>query len=259
MEPRTGRGAFRYLPVDDVGPDIACMTKNGAEQRIKKLRQEIDRYRYAYHVEDRALISDEALDSLKKELFDLEQEYPDFVTQDSPTQRVAGRPLAAFKKVRHEVRGRVVRMNSLNDAFSEDDVRAWLERLGNYLGEPVQGPFFCDLKMDGLAIELTYRDGIFVRGATRGDGETGEDVTQNLRTIEAIPLKLRGDDWSDELVVRGEAVLTRKEFDRINREQEKVGGKLYANPRNVAAGSIRQLDPKITASRKLDFYAYGIA
>ncbi len=234
------------------------MTKQDAKRRIEKLRAEIDRYRYAYHVEDRSVISDEALDSLKKELFDLEQEHPDLITPDSPTQRVAGKPLAQFKKVRHEVRGHIVRMNSLNDAFSEDDVRAWVERLTNYLGRPPAGGFFCDLKMDGLAIELVYRKGIFVRGATRGDGETGEDVTQNLKTIEAIPLRLRGNDWPDELVVRGEAVLTRKEFERINREQKKLGGKLYANPRNVAAGSIRQLDPAITASRKLDFHAWSI-
>jgi DNA ligase (NAD+) len=233
------------------------MSKAEAERRIGKLRAEIDRYRYAYHVEDHSLISDEALDSLKKELFDLEQEYPDLITPDSPTQRVAGRPLAAFKKVRHEVRGRVVRMNSLNDAFSEEDVRAWRERLENYLGKKMPGPFFCDLKMDGLAIELVYRKGVLAHGATRGDGEVGEDVTQNVRTIDAIPLRLRG-EAPDEVVIRGEAVLTKKEFDRINREQGKSGGKLYANPRNVAAGAIRQLDPKVTASRRLDFYAYSI-
>ncbi|MEY4731643.1 MAG: ligase protein [Candidatus Parcubacteria bacterium] len=234
------------------------MTKHEAQHRIGKLKAEIDRYRYAYHVEDRQLISDEALDSLKKELFDLEAEHPDLVTPDSPTQRVAGKPLAQFKKIRHEVRGRVVRMNSLNDAFSEGDVRAWLERLGNYLGTEVHGPFFCDLKMDGLAIELVYRNGILAVGATRGDGEIGEDVTQNVRTIEAIPLKLHGSDWPDELIVRGEAVLTKKEFARINRKQETLGGKPYANPRNVAAGSIRQLDPKIAASRRLDFHAWSI-
>jgi DNA ligase (NAD+) len=234
------------------------MQKNEAKARIEKLRHEIDRYRHAYHVENKSLISDEALDSLKYELFDLEAQFPELVTPGSPTQRIAGRPLAQFKKVRHEVRGRVVRMNSLNDAFSENDVRAWLERLENYLGAKISGPFYCDLKMDGLAIELVYKNGILVRGATRGDGETGEDVTQNIKTIDAIPLKLEGVGYPDELVVRGEAVLTRKEFERINAEQVKKGGKLYANPRNVAAGSIRQLDPKVTAARKLDFYAYGI-
>src|SRR3989344_3487602 len=173
MEPRTGRGTFRHLPVDDVGPDTACMTKNGAEQRIKKLRREIDRYRYAYHVEDRSLISDEALDSLKKELFDLEQEFPDLTTPDSPTQRVGGVSQKSFQKVTREGRRR---MNSLEDAFSEDDMYAWFERLESFLGRKIGAPFYCDLKMDGLAVELIYRDGTFVQGSTRGDGFTGEDV-----------------------------------------------------------------------------------
>ncbi|MEK7110461.1 MAG: NAD-dependent DNA ligase LigA, partial [Patescibacteria group bacterium] len=235
------------------------MTKREAKERVAKLRREIDRYRHAYHVRNESLIPDAALDSLKYELADLEERFPELITPDSPTQRVAGEPLAAFTKVRHEVRGRVVRMNSLNDAFSEEDVRAWLLRLENYLGRPLSGGFYCDLKMDGLAIELTYHKGLLVRGATRGDGETGEDVTQNIRTIDAIPLRLEGRDFPDELVVRGEAVLTMKEFERINAEALARGDKPYANPRNVAAGSIRQLDPQVTAGRKLDFYAYGIA
>ncbi len=234
------------------------MTRKEAEERIHKLRQEINRYRFAYHVRDESLISDEALDSLKKELADLEAQFPELVTPDSPTQRVAGKPLKGFKKVRHEVRGASVRMNSLNDAFSKEDVTAWIERLGNHLDEKIHGPFYGDLKMDGLAIELVYRKGVLVQGSTRGNGEIGEDVTQNIRTIEAIPLRLEGKSVPDEVVIRGEVVLTKKEFERINKEQEKQGGKLYANPRNVAAGSIRQLDPKITASRKLDFYGWGV-
>ncbi|MDE2000967.1 MAG: NAD-dependent DNA ligase LigA [Patescibacteria group bacterium] len=234
------------------------MDKSAAKKRIAVLRKSIERYRYAYHVLDQSLISDAALDSLKKELFDLEMQYPDLITPDSPTQRVGGEPLKEFGKVEHDTP-----MISFNDAFSEQDMRDWLERLDNYLGRRTQSDFYCELKLDGLAVELMYENGLFVRGATRGNGLVGEDITQNLKTIEAIPLKL--DDRKAEiklpkrLVVRGEVFLTKKEFDRINREQEEKGGKPYANPRNVAAGSVRQLDPKITASRKLDSYAYDIA
>jgi DNA ligase (NAD+) len=233
------------------------MTTDDAKKRIEKLRSAINRYRYAYHVENTSLISDEALDSLKKELFDLEQEFPDLVTPDSPTQRVAGKPLKEFKKVRHEAP-----MISLNDGFSEDDFRAWFERLRNFLGEQVEPEFYCEPKIDGLAIELVYENGIFVQGSTRGDGTTGEDVTQNLKTVEAIPLTLHGGKFGvsvpKRIVVRGEVFLTKKEFNRINRELEKKGEKTYANPRNLAAGTIRQLNPAITASRKLDSFQYGI-
>lgn len=227
-----------------------------ARARAARLREEIEKARYAYHVEDRDLLSPEVLDSLKKELFDLETRFPELVTPDSPTQRVGGAPLAKFRKVTH-FGGERLRMNSLNDAFSEEEVRAWLTRLEDYLKRPYRGGFYCDLKMDGLAVELVYRKGVFAEGATRGDGLVGEDITQNLRTIEAIPLRLRG-DYPDELAVRGEVFLTKKEFARLNAAQRKRGEKEYANPRNVAAGSLRQLDPKITASRHLDFYAYGI-
>jgi DNA ligase (NAD+) len=256
--------------------------KDRAKERIEKLKSEINKFRYAYHVLDVSDIPDSALDSLKKELFDLETRWPEFVTPDSPTQRVAGAPLKEFKKVRH-----TERMTSLNDAFSEDDVRAWIDRLENYLGRPIASNamskggaplFYCELKIDGLGIELEYEHGVFVRGSTRGDGMVGEDVTQNLRTIGAIPLRLNGIDTTvanlkkidpsldpssfmldpSHLIVRGEVFLTKKEFARINREQEKAGLKPYANPRNVAAGSIRQLDPKITASRRLDSYQYDV-
>ncbi len=256
--------------------------------RIEKLKKEINRYRYEYHVLDRSEISDSALDSLKKELFDLEAQFPDLMTPDSPTQRVAGKPLKDFKKVRH-----TERMTSFNDAFSEEDMRDWFMRLENYLGRsldkatPRAGAtasrsgssiplFYCELKIDGLAIELEYEDGIFVRGSTRGDGMIGEDVTQNLRTIEAIPLHLapledvkkelkklglRAEDYDlapKKLIVRGEVFLTKREFAKINKEAERTGGKPYANPRNVAAGSIRQLDPRVTASRHLDSFQYDI-
>ncbi|MBS3903254.1 MAG: NAD-dependent DNA ligase LigA [Anaplasmataceae bacterium] len=234
------------------------MTKDEAKKRIEKLKKAINHYRYAYHVLNKSLISDSAQDTLKKELYDLEQQFPDLVTPDSPTQRVAGVVVKGFKKVPHkDLKGRERRMSSLNDAFSEEDVRDWLERLEKYLGRRVQSGFYCDLKMDGLAVELVYENGVFVQGSTRGDGLIGEDITQNLKTIEAIPLTLE-DDPLPKVIVRGEVFLTKKEFARINKEQEKSGGKIYANPRNVAAGSLRQLDPKITASRNLDFFAYGI-
>lgn len=237
---------------------MSFMDKQKARERIEHLKKAIDRYRYAYHVKDKSLISDAALDSLKKELFDLEQQFPDLITSDSPTQRVAGHPLLQFKKVRHETP-----MLSFNDAFSEQDMADWLTRLENYLGHklaPVHHEplFYCELKIDGLAIELIYEDGIFAHGATRGDGQVGEDVTQNLKTVEAIPLHLEKYQIPRKLVLRGEVFLSKKEFARINKEQEKKGEKIYANPRNVAAGSIRQLDPQVTASRKLDSFQYDI-
>ena len=170
------------------------MDRQDVKNRIEKLRQEINRYRYAYHVLDKSLISDAALDSLKKELFDLEARYPEFITPDSPTQRVAGKPLKGFKKVRREVP-----MLSFNDAFSEQDMRDWVTRVENYLGGKISinqfyqhksALFYCKLKIDGLAVEFIYENGVFVQGSTRGDGIVGEDITQNLKTIEAIPLKI---------------------------------------------------------------------
>ncbi|MBI3088835.1 MAG: NAD-dependent DNA ligase LigA [Candidatus Colwellbacteria bacterium] len=232
--------------------------KQRARERIEKLKKEIERYRHSRLVLNKELVSPEIEDSLKKELFDLESEHPEFITPDSPTQRVGGKPLKQFKKVRHETP-----MLSFNDAFSEEDIRAWFLRIQNYLGRKIKPEFYLELKIDGLAIELTYENGILVEGSTRGDGVTGEDVTQNLKTIEAIPLRLEIRNSKFEiprrLVVRGEVFLTKKEFERINKEQEKKGLKTYANPRNIAAGSVRQLNPVITASRKLDFFAYGLA
>ncbi len=233
------------------------MNKAEAGKRIDKLRKIIDEYRYQYHVLDKSLISDEALDALKRELFNLEQEFPDLVTPDSPTQRVAGAPLPEFQKARHEKP-----MISLNDVFSEKEFEDWFQRLKNFLGKDVEPEFYLEPKIDGLAIELVYENGIFVQGSTRGDGMVGEDVTQNLKTVEAIPLKIEISNLKykipQRLVVRGEVFLTLKEFERINKELTKKGEKNYANPRNLAAGTIRQLDSSITASRKLDSYAYGL-
>ncbi len=231
------------------------MNHTQAKERIAKLRNLIDTYRYEYHVLDKLSISEDALDSLKKELFDLERQYPDLVTPDSPTQRVAGKPLEGFTKVKHP--GRMI---SLNDAFSEGDMREWLERLENVLGHQYTGAYYCDLKMDGLAIELRYEDGLLVQASTRGDGMTGEDVTQNIRTVDAVPLRLRSGERKIPtlLLVRGEVFLKKSEFERINKQLQRDGEKIYANPRNLAAGTIRQLDPAVTAGRKLSCYAYSI-
>lgn len=251
------------------------MTKKETKERIEKLKKLINHHRYLYHVLDRQEISPAALDSLKKELFDLEQEFPDLVTPDSPTQRVGGKPLEKFEKAKHPTP-----MLSFNDAFSKKDMEDWLERNSKLLSneEKKEINYYCEPKLDGLAIELTYQNGIFKTGSTRGDGMVGENVTQNLKTIEAIPLKLREikevkDDLKKEkleeiakniektglnVVARGEAIITKKNFEKANKEQMKSGQPPYANPRNLAAGSIRQLDPKITAKRRLDSNTYEL-
>jgi len=253
------------------------MNKQRAQERIEKLKKEINYHRYLYHVLDREEISPEALDSLKKELFDLEQQFPDLVTPDSPTQRVAGQPLKEFKKVVHPAP-----MISFNDAFSEEDMKDWEKRYVDFLKNQLSvsnGRYYCELKIDGLAIELQYENGIFNLGSTRGNGKIGEDVTQNLKTVEAIPLKLLekqgviknlekagllkianqlAKNFPKKLVVRGEVFMNRRDLEKINKEQIKKGQKPFANPRNAAAGSIRQLDPKIAASRHLDSFAYSL-
>src|SRR4030042_4073918 len=235
------------------------MAKKEFDQRIEKLRKLINHHRYLYHVLDRQEISDAALDSLKKELFDLEQKYPELITLDSPTQRIGGKPLEKFKKIRH-----FRPMFSFNDAFSEKDMEDWQERISKLLTEKEKKEidFFCELKIDGLAIELIYEKGILKTGSTRGDGILGEDIAQNLKTIEAIPLRLKDRDSPrtvpEEIIVRGEVFISKKEFEKLNKERQKKKLVLYANPRNIAAGSIRQLDPKITAKRRLDSFAYDL-
>ena len=223
---------------------LRIMTKKEASERVIKLRETINSYRYSRLVLDKQIVEESVEDSLKKELFDLETQYPELVTSDSPTQRVGGKPLAKFEKFTHPSR-----MLSLLDAFNEKDLEDWLERLRRI--DPKAGEFgyYCELKLDGLGIELVYDKGILKVGATRGDGIVGENVTQNLKTVEAIPLCI---DKKNALMIRGEVFITRKEFHRINRESEIS----YANPRNLAAGSIRQLDPSVTSSRKLDSFAY---
>jgi len=232
------------------------MDKKEVKQRIEKLKKTINYHRYLYHVLDRQEISDSALDSLKKELFDLEQEFPEFITPDSPTQRVGGEPLKEFKKIKHQQR-----MISFNDAFSKEDMEDWYARFIKLVPENQKNKidYYCELKIDGLAIELIYKDGVFQTGSTRGDGNVGEDITQNLKTVEAIPLTIDvPKEYPSEIIVRGEVFVTKKEFERMNREQKEKGLPVYANPRNIAAGSVRQLDPKVTASRKLDSFAYEL-
>lgn len=225
------------------------MAINEIQARIDKLRAVINHQRYLYHVLDRQEISDAALDSLKRELQDLETAHPKLITSDSPTQRVAGQALDKFVKVTHRVA-----QWSFDDAFTPDDLLTFDLRVKKLLKE--SPTYVSELKIDGFKIVLTYERGLLVRAATRGDGQIGEDVTQNVRTIESIPLRL---EWPVNIVVEGEVWLSRREFARLNREQTKRGEPLYANPRNVAAGTIRQLNPAVVAGRRLDSFIYDLA
>jgi len=218
--------------------------------RIQKLRETINRHRYLYHVLDKQELSDAALDSLKRELAELEAAHPELITPDSPTQRVGGEPLAKFKKIEHRIP-----QWSFNDAFTEEDMRAFDERVEKG-AENKHYSYVCELKIDGFKIVLTYKNGVLVTAATRGDGRVGEDVTANIKTIDAIPLKL---EQEVDIIVEGEVWISKKEFETLNKRQQEEGKELYANPRNVAAGTIRQLDPRIVATRNLDSFIYDIA
>lgn len=259
-------------------------TPETAQQRIELLKKEITHHRYLYHVKDIQEISEGALDSLKKELADLEQQFPEFITPDSPTQRVGGEALPYFQKVEH-----VTRMTSLTDAFSDEDMFAWEERMRNFarteglvLPDPLE--YFAEMKMDGLAVALHYEKGVLVRAATRGDGFVGEDVTENIKTIEDIPLRLPTKEevalvldvttfqkeyglsvadivtraLQGSVEIRGEVYLRKSRFDAYNAEAMRNGNQPLSNPRNGAAGSIRQLDPKIARARRLSFFAYDV-
>ena len=234
------------------------MNKNEAEKRILKLKYLIDDYRYNYHVLNKSIMSEEAADSLKHELSQLEEQYPDLITPDSPTQRVAGEPLPGFKQVEHSSR-----MLSLNDVFNEAEVSAWQDRLKKLLPENSELEYLADIKMDGLAGALVYENGYLAVGITRGNGLVGEDVTSNLRTIESVPLKLRSAKGFEKFLngrteVRGEIVMYKTDFKKLNEKRAKENKPLFANPRNTAAGTIRQLDPSLVASRPLHFRAYDI-
>lgn len=224
-----------------------------AETRIHQLRAELDQHNYRYYVLDEPSIPDAEYDRLFNELKALEAEHPHLVTPDSPTQRVGGSALAAFSQIRHEVP-----MLSLGNAFEEADLREFDRRVVDGLDQPGAVDYSCEPKLDGLAVSLLYRDGQLVQGATRGDGTTGEDISSNVRTVRNIPLKLQGSGWPAVLEVRGEVFMSKAGFDRLNASQAAIGGKTFANPRNAAAGSLRQLDSKITASRPLEFCCYGV-
>jgi len=225
--------------------------------RYEQLKSEIHAHNYRYHVLDAPVISDLEFDKLLNELKRIEAEHPDWVTPDSPTQRAGSKPADRFDKVRHPAP-----ILSLANAFGADDARAWLERITRIDDRVEKAKFVVEPKIDGLSVVLHYRDGIFVQGATRGDGEVGEDITSNLRTVRSIPLKIpveaKGLKPPKYLVVRGEAFLPIQEFEKLNRKLEEEGKKTYLNPRNTAAGSLRQLDPALTASRPLTLLVYQI-
>ena len=227
--------------------------KTAAKARIEKLKTLINDYRYHYHVLDESIMSEAAADSLKHELSQLEEQYPEFIAPDSPTQRVAGKPLDKFQKVTH-----ASRMISLADVFSESEIRDWVARNYKLVDRGTEFTFFTDIKMDGLAMSLHYENGIFKQAVTRGDGLVGEDVTMNVKTIQNIPLKLNLENPPEHLEVRGEVIIFKQDFEKLNQMQTKLGEKPFANPRNLAAGTIRQLDPRIAASRPLRFMAYDL-
>jgi DNA ligase (NAD+) len=233
------------------------MNKTAAAARIAKLRDLINEYRYEYHVNNHSIMSESAADGLKHELAELEEQFPELITSDSPTQRVAGMPLPQFVSVEHKTR-----MLSLNDVFNEVELKAWEDRIKK-LAPQAAFEFFADTKMDGLACSLIYEDGVLVRGVTRGNGTVGEDVTQNVKTIESIPLRLRASKkyaafLQGRTEVRGEIVMFKDDFAKLNAAREKKGLPLFANPRNLAAGTVRQLDPKLVAARPLQFVAWEI-
>lgn len=221
--------------------------------RIQWLRDELNRHAHAYYVLDQPTIPDAEYDVLFSELQQLEAKHPDWLTPDSPTQRVGGAPLPEFAQVQHDVP-----MLSINNGFSEDDIRAFDRRVSEGLGQSGDIEYACELKFDGLAINLRYVDGVLVQAATRGDGSAGEDVTANIRTIRAIPLRLMTNQPPAVIDVRGEVLMFKADFARLNQRQREADLKEFANPRNAAAGSLRQLDSRITAQRSLRFFAYGV-
>jgi len=235
-----------------------CMTTNSLRSHYEQLKSEIHSHNYHYHVLDAPIISDLEYDRLLNELKEIEAEHPDWISPDSPTQRAGAKPADRFEKVRHPAP-----ILSLANAFGADDARAWLERIAKIDDRVESAKFVVEPKIDGLSVVLHYRDGLFVQGATRGDGEVGEDITSNLRTVRAIPLKIPVETNADVavpsyLVVRGEAFIPNRDFEELNRKLEESGQKTYLNPRNTAAGALRQLDPKLTASRPITLLVYQI-
>ena len=222
------------------------------QQRIEELRSQVREHNYRYHVLDDPVISDAQYDSMMRELRGLEEAHPELVTPDSPTQRIGAPVSELFRPVRH-----LRPMFSLDNADAREDLVAWEQRMERQLGSPPRG-YVCELKIDGLAVVLTYRNGVFDTGATRGDGTTGEDVTANLRTLASVPLRLLTDDPPEVLEVRGEVYMPYQAFEELNQRQAEAGLAIFANPRNAAAGSVRQKDPSVTAQRKLSIWLYQL-
>jgi DNA ligase (NAD+) len=223
------------------------------QQTINQLIEELSEHNYRYYVMDEPSVPDATYDRLFQKLVKLEKQYPQFASDASPTQKVGGRPLAQFDQIEHEVP-----MLSLDNAFSLEDLTAFEKRLIDRLKRPLDLEFSCEPKLDGLAVSILYENGVLVRGATRGDGRTGENITQNVKTLANVPLRLRGEGYPARLEVRGEVFMTRDGFIQLNNDQQAQDKKVFANPRNAAAGSLRQLDSRITASRPLRFYTYSV-
>ncbi|MGR5154103.1 NAD-dependent DNA ligase LigA [Photobacterium swingsii] len=223
------------------------------QQQLTELRQQLTYHGYRYYVEDNPEIPDAEYDRLMQQLLAIEAEHPEWVTDDSPSQRVGGTPLDGFSQIKHELP-----MLSLDNAFNDEELQAFEKRLLDRLPSELQVTYCGEPKLDGLAVSLMYENGVLTQAATRGDGTTGENITANVRTIRSIPLRLRGDDWPARLEVRGEVFMPKAGFEALNERALKKGEKTFANPRNAAAGSLRQLDSKITASRPLSFYAYSV-
>lgn len=233
------------------------MNKTQAAKRLEELKKLLAKYSYEYHVLDDPSVSDAVYDGLMRELYGIENEFPDLISTDSPSQRVGNVPLDSFEKVTHQLP-----MISLSDVFNREDIEAWVRRMDKLL-PGAKHEYFCDIKMDGLAVALIYIDGVFSQAVTRGDGYIGEDVTANIRTIKNVPLRLRKVKGYEELLqgrleVRGEVVMYKEDFAKLNQRREAEGKPVFANPRNLAAGTIRQLDPRLVAERPLNFRAYDI-
>src|SRR5215831_10285038 len=229
------------------------MTQAHAKTRHTELIEEIRRHDHAYYVLAQPSITDQQYDRLYHELLDLEKQFPELVTSDSPSQRVGGQPLKAFKPVRH-----LVPMLSLDNTYSQEELREFVNRVQRILPNE-KLDWIVEPKVDGLAINLRYENGVFTSGATRGDGTTGDDITSNLKTIRSIPTRLKDSNGVPPLLeVRGEVYLTKKGFEKLNAERKAAGETLFANPRNAAAGSLKQLDPRIVAKRPLDIVLYGL-
>lgn len=223
------------------------------EQRVKQLRQKLQQADYAYYVQDNPIMEDAVYDQLYRELQELEQQHPELITLDSPTQRVGGEVADGFESVKHSIP-----LYSLENAFDVEELRQWEQRWQNQVGKAEPVEYVCELKIDGNALALTYENGILVRGATRGDGETGEEITPNVRTIPTIPLRLHLDNPPARVEVRGETFLPHQTFEQINQKRREKGESEFANPRNATSGTLRQFDPKTVAKRKLDFFAYTL-